>query len=467
MHAPNLSQPLEIAGMALRDLDQRGIREHRAHRSVLAGGRTLAPGGHGASDGARTRVELPHPWQPLPNALRVALLGGRLKPAALLPRPFEPVRFGQTALDLVDQLEQVGDVLCRVVQLLRRQRPGVPARVGGRLADAPPQHRPEQISIPGLSACAGEPGGHLRVEHISDLGRPGAAQDRHVLAAGVEDHLDIRVREQRGHGPQVEITPERVDQGDVRSTTLAVVHHHLGQAQQRPVAPLGHELRVDSKPPGRRGPLGGRCDLVVGRERRNGGLLHRRSVSAADARGKPTCLVGFPQMIFSSKAEYGVRLMVELGRQLPEHPTSLKAIADAEGLPLAYLEQVVARLRKAGLVMSARGAHGGYWLARPAEEIAMDEVVQALEGAIAPMECFVHDHTERVLCSHEPDAGRGCATKLLWMRVQGGIIRSLQTTMLADLVDFSRRHERERGIGADAEREQATGGTERQPASVA
>ena len=110
-------------------------------------------------------------------------------------------------------------------------------------------------------------------------------------------------------------------------------------------------------------------------------------------------------MIFSSKAEYGVRLMVELGRQTPEHPTSLKAIADAEGLPLAYLEQVVARLRKAGLVMSARGAHGGYWLARPAEEIAMDEVVQALEGTITPMECFVHDQTERVLCSHGPDSG--------------------------------------------------------------
>ena len=117
-------------------------------------------------------------------------------------------------------------------------------------------------------------------------------------------------------------------------------------------------------------------------------------------------------MIFSSKAEYGVRLMVELGRQSPEHPTSLKAIADAEGLPLAYLEQVVARLRKAGLVMSARGAHGGYWLSRPAAEISMDEVVQALEGSIAPMECFVHDQTERVLCSHQPDAGRGCATKL-------------------------------------------------------
>lgn len=146
-------------------------------------------------------------------------------------------------------------------------------------------------------------------------------------------------------------------------------------------------------------------------------------------------------MIFSSKAEYGVRLMVELGRQTPERPTSLKAIAEAERLPLAYLEQVVARLKRAGLVMSARGAHGGYWLARPAEQITMDEVVQALEGAIAPMECFVSDTTERVLCSHthSADAGQHCATKLLWMRVQGGIARSLQTTTLAELVDFSRR----------------------------
>lgn len=145
-------------------------------------------------------------------------------------------------------------------------------------------------------------------------------------------------------------------------------------------------------------------------------------------------------MIFSSKAEYGVRLMVELGRQAADQPISLKAIAAAEKLPLAYLEQVVARLKKAELVRSARGAHGGYWLARPAEEITMDQVVLALEGAIAPMECFVNEHTERVLCSHveHGDADSHCATKLLWMRVQGGVVRSLQTTTLAELVEFSR-----------------------------
>jgi Rrf2 family protein len=161
-------------------------------------------------------------------------------------------------------------------------------------------------------------------------------------------------------------------------------------------------------------------------------------------------------MIFSSKAEYGVRLMVELGRQEAGQPTSLKAIAAAEKLPLAYLEQVVARLKKAGLVRSARGAHGGYWLARPAAEITMDEVVLALEGAIAPMECFVNAHTERVLCSHLEHGGADhCATKLLWMRVQGGVVRTLQTTTLADLVEFSRREDprsvTEAGAGLDVQ----------------
>jgi Rrf2 family protein len=144
-------------------------------------------------------------------------------------------------------------------------------------------------------------------------------------------------------------------------------------------------------------------------------------------------------MIFSTRAEYGVRLMVELGRQPGEAPTPLNAIAEAEGLPLPYLEHVVAKLKKADLVVSTRGAHGGYALARPAAEITMDEVVQALEGTIAPMECFTAGEVQRVLCSHEVDHGHGCATKLLWTRVQGGVIRALKETTLADLVQFESR----------------------------
>jgi Rrf2 family transcriptional regulator, cysteine metabolism repressor len=149
-------------------------------------------------------------------------------------------------------------------------------------------------------------------------------------------------------------------------------------------------------------------------------------------------------MIFTTKAEYGVRLLVELGRQSNDHPVSLKAIAEAEGLPLAYLERIVALLKRAGLVESTRGAHGGYRLARDADAIHMDEVVLALEGAVAPMECFVEDHDPaRVLCSHLTDHGSGCATKLLWMRVQGGVIKALAQTTLAELVAFSDRHTHE------------------------
>jgi Rrf2 family protein len=143
-------------------------------------------------------------------------------------------------------------------------------------------------------------------------------------------------------------------------------------------------------------------------------------------------------MFFTTKAEYGVRLLVELGRHGGQSPLSLKAIADTEGLPLAYLERIVALLKKAGLVESTRGAHGGYRLARDADAIHMDEVVLALEGAVAPMSCFVDDREDgRVLCSHVADQGHGCATKLLWTRVQGGVIGALARTSLADLVAFS------------------------------
>jgi Rrf2 family transcriptional regulator, cysteine metabolism repressor len=141
-------------------------------------------------------------------------------------------------------------------------------------------------------------------------------------------------------------------------------------------------------------------------------------------------------VIFTTKAEYGVRLLIQLGLQGSSQPVSLKAVADAENLPLAYLERIAALLKKAGLVYATRGAHGGYVLARPADEITMDAAVLALEGAIAPMDCFVDDREARVQCSHLSDHEH-CATKLLWTRVQMGVIRSLQRTTLAELVEFA------------------------------
>jgi Rrf2 family protein len=145
-------------------------------------------------------------------------------------------------------------------------------------------------------------------------------------------------------------------------------------------------------------------------------------------------------VIFTTKAEYGVRLLIQLGRRQGQPPVSLKAIAEQESLPLAYLERIAALLKKAGLLTATRGAHGGYMLARPPEEITMDAVVLALEGAIAPMDCFFDDRDGRVSCAHHDEGDQGhCATKLLWTRVQLGVIKSLQRTTLAELVEFAER----------------------------
>jgi Rrf2 family transcriptional regulator, cysteine metabolism repressor len=142
-------------------------------------------------------------------------------------------------------------------------------------------------------------------------------------------------------------------------------------------------------------------------------------------------------MMFSTRSEYGVRVMIQLGRRHGAGPVPLAEVADSEQLPLAYLEQLIARLRKAELVASTRGAHGGYELARAPEAITMAEVVQALEGALAPMQCLSDPVTSRVLCNHELDADEGCATKLLWTRVQAGVSRALEQTTLAELVEFA------------------------------
>jgi Rrf2 family transcriptional regulator, cysteine metabolism repressor len=152
-------------------------------------------------------------------------------------------------------------------------------------------------------------------------------------------------------------------------------------------------------------------------------------------------------MMFSTKAEYGVRVMVALAQRArtsaagEEPVVPLTEIAEHDGLPLAYLEHLVARLRKAGLVDSRRGSRGGYMLARPAARITMAEVVEALEGSIAPIECISQNPDGSIVCAREAGgpAGRAgsqsnaCPTKLLWTRVRAAIVRTLLETTLADL----------------------------------
>ncbi len=139
-------------------------------------------------------------------------------------------------------------------------------------------------------------------------------------------------------------------------------------------------------------------------------------------------------MMFSTKAEYGVRVMVELARRRADQPVPLAEIAEHDELPLAYLEHLVARLRKAGLVESRRGARGGYMLARAPQDISMAEIVEALEGSIAPIECISEAADGSLVCARESDPEHACPTKLLWTRVRFSVIRTLQETKLSDLL---------------------------------
>lgn len=139
---------------------------------------------------------------------------------------------------------------------------------------------------------------------------------------------------------------------------------------------------------------------------------------------------GSGAVAFSTKGEYGVRLMVQLGRRHGTGPASLAEMAADEDLPRAYLEQLVMSLRDAGLVASTRGAHGGYELTRRPQDIRMSEILRALEGPIAPMLCATDDPEHALTC----DRSSRCTVNVLWVRVRDAISGALESMTLADLV---------------------------------
>lgn len=133
-------------------------------------------------------------------------------------------------------------------------------------------------------------------------------------------------------------------------------------------------------------------------------------------------------MQFSKRSEYGVRVLTELAGRYGRGPVSLTEIARAEEMPLSFLEQIVAPLRRAGLVTSRHGVHGGYELSRRPDQIVMSEVLDVLEGTVAPMLCAPLDGST-MLCARESI----CGSKILWRRVRDAISETLRTTTLADL----------------------------------
>jgi len=129
----------------------------------------------------------------------------------------------------------------------------------------------------------------------------------------------------------------------------------------------------------------------------------------------------------STRGHYGLKAMFDLANNYGSGPISLKTVAERQNLSDHYLEQLIAMLRKAGLVKSMRGAKGGYFLAREPSEIRVGDVIRALEGPIAPVHCV--SETDPGNCN-EADY---CITRTVWARVRDGIARVLDSITLADL----------------------------------
>jgi Rrf2 family protein len=130
-------------------------------------------------------------------------------------------------------------------------------------------------------------------------------------------------------------------------------------------------------------------------------------------------------MWVSTKAQYGMRALIEVAVG-GDRPTSLKTVADRQELSHQYLEQIFAVLRRAGIVESVRGARGGYRLARRPDRITALDVVELLEGSVAPVTCIDDEETcERV---------GACSTEPLWREVDQAVRRVLGGTTLADLM---------------------------------
>ncbi len=135
-------------------------------------------------------------------------------------------------------------------------------------------------------------------------------------------------------------------------------------------------------------------------------------------------------MKVSTRGEYGVRAMVALAKHSGDQPVSIGVISRESAVPYAYLEQLIVPLRRAGLVASKRGAHGGYTLSRPASEIRVGEVYRAMEGPVAPMEC-VSENIEEQTCPLIP----GCQTRPVWIKVRDSIVDAIDSITLQDLLD--------------------------------
>ena len=135
-------------------------------------------------------------------------------------------------------------------------------------------------------------------------------------------------------------------------------------------------------------------------------------------------------MKLSTRGRYGTKALLDVALNGGEKPVLLKDIAQRQQISLMYLGHLITPLVTAGIIRSTRGAKGGISLARPPQEIRLSEVVQLIEGSIAPVEC-INNHES---CPQY----EVCATRDTWDEIKKAVNGVLESTSLQDLVE---RHE--------------------------
>lgn len=142
-------------------------------------------------------------------------------------------------------------------------------------------------------------------------------------------------------------------------------------------------------------------------------------------------------MKLSTKGRYGLRAFIDLAVWGEEEPVSLTSIAERQNISVSYLEQLMAKLKRAGLVNSVRGVNGGYTIAKPAEEISVGDVLRALEGDLAPVECPGLDKSKATQC----DSSAHCVSKIVWKRINDSINDTVDSIYIGELVKESKREQ--------------------------
>jgi len=126
----------------------------------------------------------------------------------------------------------------------------------------------------------------------------------------------------------------------------------------------------------------------------------------------------------SAKADYALRAVIELAA-VDEGPVKGERIAQAQEIPLKFLENILGDLRHAGVVRSQRGAEGGYWLARPPDEISVAEVIRAVEGPIANVRGFGPETVEY--------AGSASSLQQVWIAVRANLRAVLERVSIGEI----------------------------------